>query len=702
MIDLRTPAIESAVRPLWEDVEMQLAATHLVREMMGSRHEGAEDAIRRWDVADAKRRRPLWPVALWVALILVSAVVGIRNFTEVLTYGKWTHWAANFSFFSPGAYPAPNLDGNYTAQQKLLLFGDQTKSTQSEKKYALWQSAPENIAFYSEYSSAYISDHDRLPPDYWETVRRMDPENAWFTYFAASIEAKDAVKSMGGSRSKKMDGKWEYRPSTWEILDQGRHDRALELIAEASVQPKWDDYSGSLLMQRLSLLPQRNALERLEMINILSSTLMASSFRTRWVANAISAKAWNLGEAGDEAGFQKISTIADHFLQKSFSSEPGILLNELVASSSAMIISGSLAEAAAKLQLPEETARWNEILTGLRERSEARDSREFIVDGKRADPSKVTVGIFGGTIAMVAKQVEHQPLLTDGDLKPARLLDHEILSRMFTYLLWILMAVCMGLVAAYRFRVSKMVRLLARRMEGLLTASDWVWIIGVGVVLPFIFTMSVNRLTPLGGRQFGVVGMELLLPAVHFLGLLFLWLILPVMVVRWRLSKAAGVFGFPKTMRSGWLAVVGLVAFVPAIGWFVVSGVSKDFIKLWADTTVYKDVPLASMVTGILVIWTLSILLSWVIWQASSAVFSRPSGLIFRTTSALIMVRVYAAVLLLLALASMGFKASEQYWFDRDLLGKADASKPGWSRFEYQIALQMRKELREVLGYADD
>ena len=83
MIDLRTPAIESAVRPLRDDVEMQLAATHLVREMMGSPHEGAEDAIRRWDVADAKKRRPLWPVALWVALILVSAVVGIRNFTEV-------------------------------------------------------------------------------------------------------------------------------------------------------------------------------------------------------------------------------------------------------------------------------------------------------------------------------------------------------------------------------------------------------------------------------------------------------------------------------------------------------------------------------------------------------------------------------------------------------------------------------------------
>lgn len=55
--------------------------------------------------------------------------------------------------------------------------------------------------------------------------------------------------------------------------------------------------------------------------------------------------------------------------------------------------------------------------------------------------------------------------------------------------------------------------------------------------------------------------------------------------------------------------------------------------------------------------------------------------------------------MVLLALASVGFKASEQYWFDRDTLSKADASEPGWSHFEYQVAVQMRKELREILGY---
>jgi len=62
--DLRSRATEAAVRPLDEDVEMQLAATHLVGEMMGTRHEGAEEVVRRWDVADAKKHRPLWPVAL--------------------------------------------------------------------------------------------------------------------------------------------------------------------------------------------------------------------------------------------------------------------------------------------------------------------------------------------------------------------------------------------------------------------------------------------------------------------------------------------------------------------------------------------------------------------------------------------------------------------------------------------------------------
>ncbi len=289
---------------------------------------------------------------------------------------------------------------------------------------------------------------------------------------------------------------------------------------------------------------------------------------------------------------------------------------------------------------------------------------------------------------------------TDGDLKPGRLFDHEILSRLFSYVSWILIAVCLGFVAAYRFRVSQMARRLAGRIEELLDRRDWGWVMGAGVLLPFAFVMAVNRLTPLGGRQFGVLGNEMLMPAAHFLGLLMLWLIVPAQVVNWRLSKRAGAFGVPKATRVGWLAVFCAAAFVPMVGWTVVSRAFDDFSRIWLMHLLKFEMEAgAPALVFFVTLGLLGISALWVIFQISAAIFSLANRSIWRAAASLVLVRVYAAAMLLLALAAVGFKASAQYWFDRDMLGKANASEPSWSHFEYQVAVQMRKELRETLGY---
>jgi hypothetical protein len=67
--------------------------------------------------------------------------------------------------------------------------------------------------------------------------------------------------------------------------------------------------------------------------------------------------------------------------------------------------------------------------------------------------------------------------------------------------------------------------------------------------------------------------------------------------------------------------------------------------------------------------------------------------------TSLVWVRTHAAALLLIALASIGFKASERYWFKQDWMSKFDVSTPGWSAYESKVAAQIHKELRETLGY---
>lgn len=85
------------------------------------------------------------------------------------------------------------------------------------------------------------------------------------------------------------------------------------------------------------------------------------------------------------------------------------------------------------------------------------------------------------SVEMLARQVIHQLVLTDNDLRPGRLLDHELLSRFLSYTLWFLIAMALGTVIAYRFWISKMVRLLSTRMMILVTITDWYWIIGAGI-----------------------------------------------------------------------------------------------------------------------------------------------------------------------------------------------------------------------------
>lgn len=114
----------------------------------------------------------------------------------------------------------------------------------------------------------------------------------------------------------------------------------------------------------------------------------------------------------------------------------------------------------------------------------------------------------------------------------------------------------------------------------MLDGRDRAWVLGAGVVIPLAFIMAVNRFTPLGGRQFGMVGNAMLLPAGHFSGLVLLWLIVPAQIVRSRLAKQTGVFGFRKSSWFGLIAAISAAAFIPLIGW---AAIHHSFPPFWAS-----------------------------------------------------------------------------------------------------------------------
>lgn len=692
--------IETAVRPFHDNAEMAMAATHLLEGIDDTNKTSAEHAIKRWNAADAKPRKPIWPLVLAVLMILVTATVIMRDSHEISQYVAWMNWARGFFLFSFKPMPIPPPATWLSAKQKLLLYGDPSKSTVSEKKEALWRSAPENPAYYAEYVCAYMSDHGALPPDYFEITKRLAPQNSWFTYQAAAVEAKDAVKSKRRS-SKRVAGKTVYaEPRSWEILDQGRMDRALQLIHDAQAQSKWNDYSSELLKERISLLPERNFADRLDMTTILGGGSVFPSLRLRILTNIIAAKAWSLSETGDVKGFQEITKAANHFLHEFINQTSSSVVDELIAAVCASNISESFADAAGKLGLAQDAARWKKISDRVEERKGARWSRQFRIDGKIAEDGVETGGIFGGSVAMLAKQAEHMPPLTDADVKPGRLLYHEISSRFFSYISWLLMGLCLGAIALYRFRLSAIGWRMAGRMEQLLDRKDWAWVLGVGVLFPLVYVMIVNRLTPLGGREFGMLGDMMLLPAAHFIGLIVLWLIVPQQIARWRLAESGAAVGFTRVPWLGWFAVICALAFVPFVGWLAVSRATPMIWSGWMNDLGFElPATVDGPIKGWITLACLSVSLLWIMVNVFRTLLSRPQHLVHHATISRILTSPYVAAMLLLALATMGFKASENYWFARENLGKTDPSKPGWSVYEYDVATRMRKELREILGY---
>jgi hypothetical protein len=262
------------------------------------------------------------------------------------------------------------------------------------------------------------------------------------------------------------------------------------------------------------------------------------------------------------------------------------------------------------------------------------------------------------------------------------------------------MGLCLAAVAAYRFRVSRLVLRLSGRMKELLDGGDWAWILGAGVLLPLAYVLAVNRLTPLGGREFGMLGNGMLLPAGHFVGLILLWLTVPILVTRWRLGKRAVGLGFTKAGWLGWIAVACAAAFVPLIGWAAISQSYAPDWRFWMEDLGIElpESPGEPWRFGV-AFGFLGAPLLWVIFCTFRALLSPTRRVIHHATVARVLVRVFTMAMLLLAILTIGFKAAENHWFQRETLGRVDPAKPGWSAFEHEVAAQMRRELKEILGY---
>lgn len=321
MDDPRKRFIEAAVRPFADNAELRLSATTLLETWAKAPDHRDLEVIGRWEEVDSRNRKPFVWIALFSILTLVSAAVLTASIRQAVGYQKIAGWfTGDFS----GDFPEPEtlIGGNLTEDQKLLLFGRSPASSKDARAKPLWDSEPDNPAYFAEYATAYQSEYGELPADFLDTARRLDPDNAWFTYLAAAAHAKGSYREKG---------------SSWEFSNPAKFAAAMALFREARAQPRCDNYRDLMLRKRIPLLPQTDLLENMNSIFAINTISTSSNIHIGHLTFAICAKGWQLAEDGDSAAFRVLLEDWDLLMRRMLDSKNPTLLDTVILGNNARV-----------------------------------------------------------------------------------------------------------------------------------------------------------------------------------------------------------------------------------------------------------------------------------------------------------------------------------------------------------------------------
>jgi hypothetical protein len=661
--------MDAALRPLAAQPEQRLAGLRLLEGLRQASHPGAAAMLARWAMVDARTRRPLMRRVLALAVVLVSAWVLVGAVREGMRYKQMLSWTGNIREWR-GPQPEVELVKSLNDREQFLLFGDLSKLTKSEQMRALWDSAPDNPRYFAAYAMKYRGDHSEYPPDFLATARRLDPGNAWFTYHAAADLARDSAKKDRQSYQARKAGE---APS-WKILDEAKLDQSLAVLREAGRQTRFVNRQKELLAERIPLLPQRDQISRVASLCYLGDHL-TSDITMHHLVEAIAAKAWMLGEAGDVESFRQLLGDADAFMMTFGRIENPTCIEVLVLKSNVSPILRNLQAAAEKLGLEKEANRLKRIICNL---DQGAEELKQSTESRSNDGLKARCAWLSIELVRLRTLVKSPPLLSDADLKPGRMVEHLLASRVALLAVWTLLGVGIVALAVYRFCLPAWLRSLAQRMNALLLPVDWAWMVGAGVVLPFGYVTVLMRCTPLGGQDWGLItgGVAPVLAA-DFLALALLMLVMPALIARWRLGRRAAAFGIC-TGRAlwGWLAVAAGAAAVPLIGMTPMSV---------SDLNPQLVLKLALLAPLLLLIFASVV-------RALVLPFTRQFS---RAVVALALIPAYACGMLWVMLSLPVYQAAQAAWERRDAMTELTAD--GITRYEGAVARQLLQEVRQVL-----
>lgn len=669
------PLVEAAVKTLSDNAEHRLAAISILSETADSKHPAALEAIARWKEIDSAKLPFLWKAVLCAAAVAAAAWIVSSQWYE---RGVIDSFGSQSFFYLPDPPPLPNL----SPQQALLLGNRDLPELDHEK--ALLATDPENSAYFAEYAQTYVSKWRTLPEGYLETVSRIAPDNSFFLYLAAaSINDRVIEKEPTPGPSpppRIVDGvKLSAAPveRNFRIVDQAAFDGSLRLLEAADKLPDFETHWKAMLQARSRLVPHTGTLSE-RLYGILAHFHSGGILFLRRNADILSARAQQLSREGDVDGFLKLVEIRNNFIRKLAASSETTAASELALAATA----GGTAEyfhyAAGRLGLDGLSSDFLKESIALREAHDRYKIRNHRTNTDWIDDRASSLVAF--SIPMTISLADSIPPLTNRDLAPSRYADHARVMRIG------LAAVALAILAVslpvYFFRrmFPLAVRKIAARLVQLLRPGDWLFAISLGVVLPVAALLLFNRFSGLGGREWAVARFEGLFPGVHLIAILFISLLAPAVLIRWRLARRIAPLGIP--CRPGLFSCMALLGMVG-----LSIGAYPFAIRFGMEGTALHALAAAPA------FW-----LATVLWNALRAIIGKAAERISLAATSMALFPSYAVAVILISLLLPVFKSSEANWLSKDTIHNLDPDLPDFGSYEIRIAAQKRKETRAILG----
>ena len=630
-----------------------------------------EAAAHRLEAVDASKWKPGWTKwAMLGVVLIVLAVLGLVGMQFTSLNDLMPDFGGPSRDF--GRMLAKETM-HLSAEERLLLVGDVSKSLGSDRAKALWDQDPANPAYFEDYAIAYVSDRSKLPPDFIETAEKLDPENGWFHLLAAAVVSKDAVKQVSQTKQEKES----RQAPKWTILDQSRMDEALSLFEKGCSKARIQSYETELLKRRLALLPEPKDFQG-SLLNISYVAFRPTpSVRFFALAKAVSAQAAILADKKDSSSFRSLLGNWLRFTKVQLIASPMNVIEPLISRINLDQPNPNFLQAAKELGMAEEAALLDEVGQVLKkEKAERNARRSGAADELIERHGAVLQGL---TAATLLRQVANPPKVTLAHLTPSRRTDHALFARALLLAMTVLLLLLAAALAAYPFRHGELCRKLSRRHFSLLDCRDWAILLSGGVVLPVLYFGVIRYLTPLGGLEWSVRSTLFCLPYGQFSLLLLLVISTSLLLLQSRMGGRLGIYqGLSGVSKVGLkLTGVGYVA-LPLLG----LSTSKPLLM-----------PVligGGIVLGLLLIWLLSLVIRGLFGNAHHA--------LERQVVARLLVPVLLFAALLNCVAMPLLHLEESHWVKQDGLFRPDPAKPALSAFEAQVAEQMKAELLEMMS----